>query len=361
MAYNEHKTTDQVNYGWNLTWEATGKFPIIAKRIWKTLADAQGYVDDPKSTAVEGLVLSVINDPVASNNGVYFVASIGDGTKAGVLVKQGGASEEVMGEISAAIEGLKIESVKEGLAENVREAFVLKDKDGNVKGEQINIYKDSALKSVALNGQKLDFTYILANGSEDTVSVDISTFLAEAEFADGLQVSEGVVNVKLSDDSESVKYLVIDSVTKAVKIQGIDAAIAAAVQASEQAIRADLGHKTDAAATGDGATAFNRIKNLEEVVAQITGTEGEVESVGTQINNAVNALKGDDFSYADLSAMEDDIHTKVAKVDGMGLSSNDYTSAEKSKLSGVAEGATAVSASYQEDTKTLVISIVAAE
>lgn len=360
MAYTEHKTTAQVNYGWNLTWEATGKFPIIAKRIWKTLADAQGYVDDPKGTATEGLILSVINDPTPANNGVYFVASIGDGTTAGVLVKQGGASEEVTGEITAAIEGLKIESVTEGLGENVREAYVLKDKDGNVKGDQINIYKDSSLKSVALNGQNLDFTYILANGSEDTVSVDVSTFLAEAEFADGLQVSDGIVSVKLSADAESVKYLVIDSTTKAVKIQGIDAAIAAAVEASEKAIRADIGNKTDAAATGDNATAFNRIKNLEEVVAQITGTEGEVESVTTQINNAINALKGDDFNYADLSAMEDDINSKVAKVDGMGLSSNDYTAAEKAKLASIVEGATAVSAAYEEETKTLILSIVAA-
>lgn len=361
MAYTEHKTATQVNYGWNLSWEATGKFPIIAKRIWKTLADAQAYVDDPNGTACEGLVLSVINDPTASNNGVYFVQSIGDGTNAGVLVKQGGASEEVMNEISSAIEGLKIEKVSTGLSENVREAFVLKDKNGNVKGDQINIYKDSALKSVVLNGQALDFTYILANGSEDTVSVDISTFLAEAEFADGLQVSEGVVSVKLSADSESVKYLVIDSTTKAVKIQGIDAAIAAAVEASENAIRADLGNKTDAAATGDSATAFNRIKNLEEVISQITGSEGEVESVGTQINNAINALKGDDFNYADLSAMEDAIAGKVDKVEGMGLSSNDYTAAEKAKLASIVEGATAVSAAYVEDTKTLVLSITAVE
>lgn len=361
MAYTEHKTTAQVNYGWNLTWEATGKFPIIAKRIWKTLADAQGYVDDPDSTACEGLVLSVINDPTPSNNGVYFVQSIGNGTTAGVLVKQGGASEEVMGEISAAIEGLEIKAVSSGLADNVKEAFVLVDKDGNQKGAQINIYKDSALKSVALNGQSLDFTYILANGSEETVSVDVSKFLSDAEFADGLQVTEGVVNIKLSDDAESAKYLVIDAATKAVKVQGIDAAIAAAVEASEQAIRADLGNKTDAAATGENATAFNRIKNLEDVVAQITGTEGEVEAVGTQINNAINALKGDDFNYADLSAMEDDINSKVAKVEGMGLSSNDYTAADKAKLASVVEGATAVSAAYQEETKTLVINIVAAE
>lgn len=361
MAYTEHKTGSQVNYGWNLTWEATGKFPIIAKRIWKTLADAQGYVDDPKSTATEGLILSVISDPNPSNNGAYFVASIGDGSTPGVLVKQGGASEEVMGEISAAIEGLEIKAVSEGLGENVKEAFVLVDKDGKQKGAQINIYKDSALKSVALNGQSLDFTYILANGSEETVSVDVSKFLSDAEFADGLQVTEGVVSIKLSEDAESAKYLVIDAVTKAVKIQGIDAAIKAAVEASEQALRADLGNKNDVADTGEDATAFNRIKKLEEVVSQMTGADGEIESVGSQINSAVNTLKGNDFNYADLSAMEDDINSKVAKEDGKGLSSNDFTTVEKTKLAGIVEGATAVSAAYEEETKTLILNIVAAE
>lgn len=361
MAYTEHKTGSQVNYGWNLTWEATGKFPIIAKRIWKTLADAQGYIDDPNSTATEGLILSVISDPVASNNGAYFVASIGDGTNAGVLVKQGGASEEVMDEISAAIEGLEIKAVSEGLADNVKEAFVLVDKDGNRKGAQINIYKDSALKGVALNGESLDFTYILSDGSEETVSVDVSKFLSDAEFADGLNVADGVVSIKLSEDEESAKYLVVDATTKAVKIQGIDAAIANAVNAAKSELRSDLGNKTDAAATGENASAFNRIKNLEEVVSQITGTDGEVESVGAQIENAINALKGDDFNYADLSAMEDDISSKVAKVEGMGLSSNDYTASEKAKLASVVEGATAVSAAYEEETKTLILNIVAAE
>lgn len=87
MAYNEFKTASQVNYGWNLTWESTGKFPIIAKRAFETLADAQGYVDDASSSACEGLILSVFND--GKNNGIYLVQSVGDGTNAGVLVSAG--------------------------------------------------------------------------------------------------------------------------------------------------------------------------------------------------------------------------------------------------------------------------------
>ena len=47
---------------------------------------------------------------------------------------------------------------------NVKEAYQLLDKDSKVSGETIKIYKDSSLKSVALDGQTLNFTYILADG-----------------------------------------------------------------------------------------------------------------------------------------------------------------------------------------------------
>jgi hypothetical protein len=67
----EHKTEQQNNYGWNLTWNATGKFPIIAKRIWKTKADLEAWINDASDTAVEGLITGVYND--GENNGVYFV------------------------------------------------------------------------------------------------------------------------------------------------------------------------------------------------------------------------------------------------------------------------------------------------
>ena len=88
----EYKTDKQVNYGFGLSFEATGKAPVIAKRIWATLADAQAYVNEKTDTAIAGLQLSVINDPIESNNGIYFVKSVGNGTDPGVLDKIGGSS-----------------------------------------------------------------------------------------------------------------------------------------------------------------------------------------------------------------------------------------------------------------------------
>lgn len=89
----EYKTGAQVNYGWGLTLEMTGKAPAVAKRIFETKADAQAYVDDPKDSAIEGLTLSVIKD-TADNNGVYFVNKVGtaEGTP-GELIKLESSSD----------------------------------------------------------------------------------------------------------------------------------------------------------------------------------------------------------------------------------------------------------------------------
>ena len=87
MAYNEIITGLQVNTGWNLTFNPTGKFPVIAKRAFPTLADAQADVDDPKSSATVGIVVTVTQDEVVKNNGIYLVTKVAgvDGATVGEL------------------------------------------------------------------------------------------------------------------------------------------------------------------------------------------------------------------------------------------------------------------------------------
>lgn len=94
-------TENQNNKPWTLTWKASGRYPIVADRIYNTLVDAQAYVDDLSATAsaTPGLVLTVVND-TNDNNGVYYVKQIAqvnsDGdTVPGVLVKTGSDSSEL--------------------------------------------------------------------------------------------------------------------------------------------------------------------------------------------------------------------------------------------------------------------------
>lgn len=93
-------------------------------------------------------------------------------------------------------------------SENVEAEYALMKTQGEVtsqEGESIKIYKDSALKDVAMvnsgTTQYLEFTYTLADGTDKAVKFDVSSLLVASEFKNGLEVSEnGEVSVKLGDD-----------------------------------------------------------------------------------------------------------------------------------------------------------------
>ncbi len=138
----EYKTDKQVNYGFGLSFEATGKAPVVAKRIWETLADAQAYVDSATDTAIAGLQLTVINDTDASKNGVYFVkeAAGENGKTVGVLVKlaQGADTSNLQTQVTAnkqAIDKLNGAESATGSVKNTAKS-----------------YADAALAAVPING-----------------------------------------------------------------------------------------------------------------------------------------------------------------------------------------------------------------
>ena len=72
----EKKFDAQVNYGWGLSLNMTGKAPAVAKRIFDTYADALAYANDVNDSAIEGLVLSVVADTDITKNGLYFVKQV---------------------------------------------------------------------------------------------------------------------------------------------------------------------------------------------------------------------------------------------------------------------------------------------
>lgn len=95
------------------------------------------------------------------------------------------------------------------------------------------------------------------------------------------------------------------------KVSNTEAGLASEITRATEAenkIKASLGEKTAAAATGDEASAFARIKNLEEVVGGLTGEGEGVESVGSQITNAINAL--------DVEVSTGDYVKTISQVDG---------------------------------------------
>ena len=81
--------------------------------------------------------------------------------------------------------------------------------------------KDKALYQ-PINSQSLNFVYQLANGTYSLVKVDVSKFLAESEFKDGLKVSSsGEVSIKVDDNSD--EYISVSE--NGLKLTGIKDAL----------------------------------------------------------------------------------------------------------------------------------------
>ena len=227
----------------------------------------------------------------------------------------------------------KITKVTTGLATNVKEAYQLVQTVNGVAsniGVQIPIYKDQTLKSVELadtdgnkNGQFLKYTYITAEGKESVVYVDVSKFLVESEFKNGLSVSEsGAVSVKI--DSASEGFLTVGQ--SGVKLSGVQNAINAAkteiiggaTNTTLKALENKLAKEAEIARAAE--------KKNADAITVLNG-EGE-GSVKKSVADAKKALLGDAAAeYNTLGKLEDKIqaldvkakkaHTEVvAKSDG---------------------------------------------
>ena len=212
-----------------------------------------------------------------------------------------------------------------GLGANVREAYQLVDEDGTQAGATIKIYKDSSLKEVNLVGQELQFTYILTDGSENTVGVDVSTFLAESEFKNGLEVVNHLVNVKIDSNSETFLTVGENGVKLSGVQEAIDKAAAKATTKVEKAADADKitlmasataadGHVTytigqkdiasaallgTAADNKDAATAFGKIAK------EIADREAAIQTQNNALNAEIAARKAVDGVDANTYAAKD--------------------------------------------------------
>ena len=139
------------------------------------------------------------------------------------------------------------------LGTNVKEAYKLIDEDSVKTGEYIKIYKDSSLEKVELVDQELKFTYVYANGDTETVGVDVSKFLAESEFSNGLQVVDHVVSVKVDETSED--FLSVSE--SGIKLSGVQEAINTAQSTAEQ--------KANTYADGLNTEMNIRVEALEDI------------------------------------------------------------------------------------------------
>lgn len=142
--------------------------------------------------------------------------------------------EEIL-TVSSKIDGLSdknksnvvnVVKVSDNLPATIRERYKFVKSDNTELEQTIDIYKDSSLMNVELqevdNKKCLVFTYILEDGTEKNITLDVEQLLIESEFQDGLSgVSEdGVIRVKVKIDDSSEEYLTVSK--NGVKLSGIN-------------------------------------------------------------------------------------------------------------------------------------------
>ena len=171
----------QINFGWGLSFNMTGKAPVVSKRIFDTLADAEEYANDFNDSAIEGLLLSVIADN-EQNNGVYFVQSIkrNAGDENAVLIKVGSD---------------KIEEIEESINKKFQEI----QKDINTL-ENDNTQNKSEIKKI--NDDLISNTNVINKTIEE---VSESIIKNTEEITKNSQSIEGISEDVIKNTEEIVK------------------------------------------------------------------------------------------------------------------------------------------------------------
>ena len=251
------------------------------------------------------------------------------------------------------IANLSVETVTSGLDTNVKEAYNIVGKNSTVLGT-IPVYKDSSLYSVSLGtttdtvdsstgtvtsgtgDDALVFVYYLADGTYSLVAIDVSDFLRESEFGDGLDVTDGIVSVKIDTSSES--YLAVSS--SGVKLSGVDSAISTAIGALDVSSVGGSGYYIQSVSETDGVISATAATLVTSLTSTTTSTVAPTSvAVVSYVDSAISDVE-DNISELDLSTVGGSGYmvTTIAQTDGQ--VSATAVSASASNISATASSAT---------------------
>ena len=178
-----------------------------------------------------------------------------------------------------------VEKVTSGLSQTIRESYKFKKADGTYIPQTVDIYKDSSLINVVLkeidNKKYLVFTYVLEDGTQKDIEVDVEELLIESEFSDGLSASSDgdVVRVKVKIDTSSDNYLSVSS--NGVKISGITSAFDG-VNTSINNLRADVALKATKEYV-DGELALKATVESLNTLSDLVSTKANTEYVDGEL------------------------------------------------------------------------------
>lgn len=276
------------------TFELSGN---TENRIREERERAMAAEDELRNSINENRVISLDNTVKITRN-----SSI-NGTDLAVNIDGATIAKDSNGVLAAKIE---IQKLATPSSTNVKEEYALVDSVGNKLGDTVKVYKDSSLESVELvnvgGKEYLRFHYILADGSTRQVDIDVSAFLSETEFKDGLKVTNSNVYVLIDPTSES--FLTVSS--NGVKLSGVQNAIDSAVnsekaarEAADTTLQTNINNlRTDA--TNSATTLYNAL----------TAETYNRETADSTLQNNINSEQ--DRATAAENQLRSDLNTEIS-------------------------------------------------
>ena len=291
--------------------ETDGKISATAGDI-----DATHVIQDAETSKTVKAAIDELSGTVAANKVVAEDASVVVNAKGNETSLKVGVAEDEM--VLSANGALKTtitlaEVPADQLDANTAKAYQLQGIGGAQLGAQINIPKDSSLTRVYLGTtgdtvdektgtvtsastgdfQSLNFVYHLENGKYSLAAVDVSKFLTESEFKDGLVVADNVVKIKVDTQSEGFLTVGADG----VKLSGVQAAIDTAKAAATTVVDG-TGHISVVESAGDNGnkkfTVSDNVNggnvNLDGYVNTVTGNPEATDSVNGAISKLFNLI-----------------------------------------------------------------------
>lgn len=286
----------QVNYGWGLSLNMTGKAPAVAKRIFDTYSDALAYVNDFKETAVEGLLLAVVADTNTLRNGLYFVEKIGTEI---TRVENG----ETVGTNVAKNDGILTKIGNEArTAAKYTDAVELSKK--LAVGQLIKVTNNEEV-SVDSDDTKLTYKsgFYIVNGSGSIFALDTSTGATDEISALETRVSTLESNRVLVSDFETYKGNVetaISSKASVSELNNVNNTLGGRLTTLEEMdyeqIAVDAAAGAVAAIVAGADSDFDTLKEVADwILSDTTGAAGLQKKVSehTESIDAINDELGD--------------------------------------------------------------------
>lgn len=253
---------------------------------------------------------------------------------------------------------LQIIKSNENLGSNQEVRYYLADKDGNQKGTDIVINKDSFLKSVELvekDGKKnsLEFVFMLNTGEEKKVSINIADFVQESEFdiKKGFAVENGVVSIKKDPSSED--FL---SITEyGLKVSGIADAINEAASNEQERAEKEEASLLDKI-TAETERATEKESSLQDEIDILNGNalvegsvDNKVEAAKTELNGTITDVK-DELSNS-IKTAQDTLATAITEETNRATEKEDELNGKLTTLNGneLTEGSVAYTAKEYAD------------